>query len=196
MTASDDSPGNPTSPPLPPGYPAELERVWQTADGTRVAIRPLRPDDLDREMRFVAGLSQETLYLRLQYSSRNVSREDAVRLLELDYHDRLAIGALVATQEGDSIVGVSRYARIEDSDEAECAIVVADAWHGRGLGTELMRSLGIAARKRGIRALVGTSLAENQRILDWARRFGFDAQTEPNTGGMVRVTLDLSSLPS
>jgi acetyltransferase len=147
-------------------------------------------------MRFVAGLSQETLYLRLQYSSRNVSREDAVRLLELDYHDRLAIGALVATQEGDSIVGVSRYARIEDSDEAECAIVVADAWHGRGLGTELMRSLGIAARKRGIRALVGTSLAENQRILDWARRFGFDAQTEPNTGGMVRVTLDLSSLPS
>ena len=91
---------------------------------------------------------------------------------------------------------MSRYARIEDSDEAECAIVVADAWHGRGLGTELMRSLGIAARKRGIRALVGTSLAENQRILDWARRFGFDAQTEPNTGGMVRVTLDLSSLPS
>lgn len=187
------SPDNATSPP-PPGYPAELERTWQAADGTRVAIRPLRRDDLEREMAFIAGLSQETLYLRLQYSSRNVSREDAARLLELDYHDRFAVAALVPAAGEDSIIGVSRYARIEGTDQAECAIVVADAWHGRGLGTELMRSLGIAARKQGIRALVGTSLGENQRILDWARRFGFDARTEPNSGGLVRVTLDLTSL--
>ena len=187
------SPDNATSPP-PPGYPAELERIWQAADGTRVAIRPLRRDDLEREMAFIAGLSQETLYLRLQYSSRSVSREDAARLLELDYHDRFAVAALVPAAGEHSIIGVSRYARIEGTDQAECAIVVADAWHGRGLGTELMRSLGIAARKQGIRALVGTSLGENQRILDWARRFGFDARTEPNSGGLVRVTLDLTSL--
>lgn len=187
------SPDNATSPP-PPGYPAELERIWQAADGTRVAIRPLRRDDLEREMAFIAGLSQETLYLRLQYSSRSVSREDAARLLELDYHDRFAVAALVPAAGEDSIIGVSRYARIEGTDQAECAIVVADAWHGRGLGTELMRSLGIAARRQGIRALVGTSLGENQRILDWARRFGFDARTEPNSGGLVRVTLDLTSL--
>ena len=190
-----DSPYSPP-PVLPPGYPADLERIWQAADGTRVAIRPLRPDDLDRELAFIAGLSQETLYLRLQYSASGVSREDAARLLELDYRDRLAVGALIPTETGDSIIGVSRYARIEGTDQAECAIVVADAWHGRGLGTELMRSIGIGARKRGIRTLVGTSLGENQRILDWAHRFGFEARTEPNTGGMVRVTLDLSSLPA
>ena len=190
-----DSPDSPP-PVLPPGYPADLERIWQAADGTRVAIRPLRPDDLDRELAFIAGLSQETLYLRLQYSASGVSREDAARLLQLDYRDRLAVGALVPTETGDSIIGVSRYARIEGTDQAECAIVVADAWHGRGLGTELMRSIGIGARKRGIRTLVGTSLGENQRILDWAHRFGFEARTEPNTGGMVRVTLDLSSLPA
>lgn len=189
-----DSPDSPTSP-LPSGYPAELERVWQAADGTRVTIRPMRADDLDREMSFIAGLSQESLYLRLQYPSRSMRREEVARLLELDYHDRLAVGALVPTAAGDSIIGVSRYARIEGTNTAECAIVVADAWHGRGLGTELMRSLSIAARSRGIRALVGTSLGENQRILDWARRFGFDARTEPNSGGLVRVTLDLTSLP-
>ena len=48
----------------------------------------------------------------------------------------------------------------------------------------------------GIRTLVGTSLAENQRIHAWARRFGFDARTEPYSGGHVRITLDLGSLPS
>lgn len=189
-----DSPQPPDCP--PPGYPAEFERVWQAADGTPVRLRPLRPDDLEREMRFIEGLSEKTLYLRLHYSSRAVSRQDAVRLLDLDYRDRMAFAALVGPAADETIVGVSRYARIDHSDRAECAIVVTDAWHGRGVGTELMRSLARAARANGIRTLVGGSLAENQRIHDWARRFGFDVRTEPNSGGEVRITLDLSSLPS
>ena len=186
----------PAPPGTPPGYPADLERTWLTADGTPVFIRPQRPDDLEREIRFVEGLSEQTLYLRLQYSSRQVSRQDVARLLDLDYRDRMAIAALSGTPPDDTIVGVSRYARIDDTDQAECAIVVTDAWQGRGLGTELMRSLGVAARRNGIRSLVGTSLAENQRIHAWARRFGFDARTEPNTGGHVRITVDLGSFPA
>jgi acetyltransferase len=191
---------NDTSPPPagppPPHYPAEFERIWQASDGTVVRIRPLRPDDLDREMRFIEGLSEQTLYLRLQYSSREVSREEAARLLDLDYRDRFALGALVGTPPDDALIGVSRYARLDDTNHAECAIVVSDAWHGRGIGTELMRSLAHAARDRGFRALVGSSLAENQRIHAWARRFGFDVRTEPNSGGQVRITVDLGSLTS
>jgi acetyltransferase len=183
--------------PLPPGYPVDLERDWQAADGTVVHIRPLRPDDLESEIQFVKGLSEQTLYLRLQYSMREVSRADAERLLAIDYQDLMAIGALVdEPPQGETIVGVSRYARIDGSDRAECAIVVTDAWHGRGLGTELMRSLGTAARARGIRTLEGTSLGENQRIHAWARRFGFAVRTEPNTGGQVHITLDLDSIPA
>jgi acetyltransferase len=180
----------------PPGYPADLERVWLAADGTPVTIRATRPDDLDREVAFIAGLSPETLHLRLQYSSEGVSREDAARLLDLDYKDTLAMAALIRRDAEEQIIGVSRYARLPDTDRADCAIVVADAWQGHGLGTELMRSLGAAARARGIRALVGTTLGENQRIQDWARRFGFVVHTEPNSGGMVLVTLDLESFPS
>jgi len=180
----------------PPGYPADLERTWQAADGTPVRIRPLRPDDLDRELEFVTGLSEQTRYLRLHYTATEFSREDAARLLELDYRDTIAFGALVGEPPDEALIGVSRYARIAGTDQAECAIVVADAWQGRGVGTELMRSLGIAARRSGILSLVGASLAENQRIHSWARRFGFDVRTEPNSGGQVRVTLELSSLSS
>ena len=179
---------------LPPGYPLDLERVWHAADGTAVRLRALIPSDLDLEMAFISGLSPETLHLRLQYSSRNVTREEAARLLDLDYQDAMAIGAFVDEPAGEALVGVSRYARLADTDRADCAIVVADRWHGRGVGTELMRSLGLAARARGLRALEATSLAENQRILEWARRFGFDARTEANSGGLVRITLELESL--
>ena len=190
-----DTPASVDSPP-PADYPAELERAWLAPDGTRVTLRALRPDDLDRELAFIQGLSGETLHLRMQYASRGVSREDATRLLQLDYRDTLAVGALVPGTAGEQIVGVSRYARTPGSDRAECAIVVADGWQGRGIGSELMRSLGVAARSNGIRTLEGTSLGENRRIHDWAQRFGFVAKTEPNTGGLVTVTLDLASLPT
>ena len=75
-------------------------------------------------------------------------------------------------------------------------VVVADAWQGRGIATELMRSLGAAAWDRGIRTLEGSTLAENQRIHNWARRLGLDARTEPNSGGQVKVTLELASMLS
>ena len=180
----------------PADYPTDLERTWLAPDGTPVTLRALRPDDLDREIQFIAGLSGETLHLRVQYASGGVSREEAARLLHLDYRDTLAVAALVTGPNGDRIIGVSRYARIPGSDRAECAIVVADDWQGRGIGSELMHSLGVAARSRGIQALEGTILGENRRLLDWAQRSGFTARAEPNSGGLVTVTLDVGSFAS
>jgi len=191
-----DAPAPVPAPPLPPGYPAELEHSWQPAGGPAVLIRPLRPDDLGQELRFIAGLSAQTLYQRLQYSAREVSAQDAARLLETDFVNTLGLAALADEPAGRQIVGVSRYARVLGTDRAECAIVVADRWQGRGLGTELMRSLARAAQARGINTLEGLSLGENARIAQWARRYGLEAHTEPHSGGMLLVSLDLSQLPS
>ena len=41
-------------------------------------------------------------------------------------------------------------------------LVLADDWQGRGLGTELMRSLGVSARERGITCLEGSTLADGE----------------------------------
>lgn len=184
-------PATPDHAPTRGRYPDELERTWQPAGAQAVRIRPLRIDDLELERRFVADLSPATLYLRLQYSATQPNDRDLVRLLDLDYYDRLAVAALQETAAGPAIIGVARYARLGQSRTAECAIVVADAWQGLGLGSELMRSLATAARERDIDDLEGTALAENQRIVDWARRFGFPFRTEPNSGGLVKVTLHL-----
>jgi acetyltransferase len=175
-------------------YPTELERTWQPAGAPPLLIRPLRSDDLARERAFVEGLSAQTLYLRLQYSVTGASDRDLERLLDLDYYDRCAIAGIAQGAAGDQIVGVSRYARIDGTRRAECAIVVADEWQGRGLGTELMRSLAAAASSRDIDCLEGTTLAENARIAEWARRFGFNVRTEPNSGGLVVVQFDIRGL--
>ena len=175
-------------------YPAELERAWQPSGGAALLLRPLRADDRERERAFIESLSAQTLYLRLQYSANSASERDLARLLDLDYYDRFAIAAITTAADEERIVGVSRYARIDDSRRAECAIVVADAWQGRGLGSELMRALVMAAAERDIDCLEGTTLAENGRIAEWARRFGFAVRTQPNSGGLLLVQLDLRNL--
>jgi len=154
----------------------------------------VRPDDLDLERRFIESLSPQTLYQRLQYFATSASERDLARLLDLDYYDRLAVVGVTQDAAGETFVGVSRYARIPGTRRAECAIVVTDSWQGRGLGSELMRTLGVAARARDIDWLEGSTLAENARIANWGRRFGFSVHTEPNSGGLVVVRIDLREL--
>jgi acetyltransferase len=196
VNAPPDPPPDASNTGSPPGrYPSELERAWQPAGRQAVLLRALRPNDTALERRFIESLSPETLYLRAQYAAGRPTPRDLERLLDLDYQDRLAVAAITRGPDGeDRIVGVSRYARIDATRHAECAIVVADDWQGCGLGTELMRSLAQAAIARGYTCLLGTTLAENARLLAWARRFGFNVRTEPHSGGQQRVTLDLEQI--
>ena len=144
-------------------YPDELERTWQPADAHPVSIRaaaPRRPRPRATVHRASSRRRRSTC--ALQYSRHGASERDLERLLDLDYYDRLRDrGFRTGRRRRRRIVGVSRYARIEGTRRAECAIVVADGWQGRGLGTELMRTLATAARARAIDCLEGTTLAEN-----------------------------------
>ncbi|HEX5649375.1 MAG TPA: GNAT family N-acetyltransferase [Steroidobacteraceae bacterium] len=195
MNSSTTGPTAIARPAVPGRYPAELERTWIPAGRPPVCIRALRPTDIELELQLVDDLSPETLHLRLQYSATEVTRRDLERLLDTDYVERLGLGGIVREPSGERLVGVSRYARIEGTTRAECAIVVADAWQGCGLGTELMRTLALAARERGYTRLEGETLAENARLVEWARRFGFDVGTQPHSGGLMRVIIDLEHLP-
>jgi len=187
---------SPSAPPpaVPGRYPAELERVWHPAGRPAVTIRALQPADIELELDFVQRLSPQTLYLRTQYFASAPTRHELERLLDLDHVDRLAVAGTVVADGVERIVGVSRYARIEQTTRAECAVVVADDWQACGLGTELMRTLAQAARERGYTCLEGTTLAENARLVAWARRFGFDLRTEPHSGGQIKVTMNLDGL--
>ena len=68
---------------------------------------------------------------------------------------------------------------------AEFALVVADAWQGKGLGRALLERLCRTARDAGYRALYGHIMSANRGMLDLAHRLGFSE--ERREGGEVTV---------
>lgn len=176
---------------LPPGYPIECERIAQTRDGVEYRIRPIRPDDLEREFDFVRGLSEESRYNRLMYAVHEPTEALLRPLVNIDYAQHMALVALMTREGVDRIVGVARYAIDATRREHEFAVVVTDAWQGHGIGTALLQDLFEYGRRHGLRSLVGTVLQGNERMLRLARRLGLRAHTSLQDPSLVTLSLDL-----
>jgi RimJ/RimL family protein N-acetyltransferase len=152
-------------------YPSELERHVTLRDGSRVQLRPIRPEDQTRLIEFYNRLSRHTAYHRFFTVMRRLPPDWAKLLATVDYRRRLA---LIAEHEGPAgleLIGVGRYEPTDREDTAEVAFVVQDGWQNRGLGTVLFLSIIDAAVARGIRRFVAYVLADNPRMLDLITRF-------------------------
>lgn len=155
----------------PPGYPRELERDVALRDGTRVRIRPIRPEDAPRLVAAYDRLSAHSAYQRFFSVMRRLPPDWARFLAAVDYRQRLALIAERPTDGEMELLGVARYEPSRD-DAPEIAFVILDAWQNRGLGTALFHALLEAATARGIRKFRAWVLADNMRMLDLIHRYG------------------------
>ena len=172
-------------------YPVELEREIRLKDGTALQLRPIRPDDAERERAFVAAMSDSSRYSRFQHSVSALSPEMIARFTQLDYDREMALVAIdVAT---DQIAGVTRYFPNPDRISVEFAVAVADAWQGRGLGMLLMKSLIACAQAAGYDSIDGSILSSNQDMLHLAEQLGFAIKERDDPSHSVRVVLSLAT---
>jgi acetyltransferase len=172
-------------------YPHDLVGEHRLADGTIIAIRPIRPEDAALERAFVNGLSARSRYLRFMYSMKEISPSMLARFTQIDYDREMALIALVNDAEEPRQIGVARYVLNPDGRTGEFAIVVAETWQHRGLATELLRRLIDTARDRGLEQLDGLVLAENRGMIAFAKSLGFVPQSAPGDPGLVVMSLQL-----
>ena len=152
-------------------YPWELVREIAGPDGTRLRVRPIRPDDADRLVALHGRLSVQTIYQRFFSVLRRLPTDWARYLARVDYERRLALVVERDLPDGPELVGVARYEPTGEPDRAEVAFVIEDRWQGQGLGTALFGDLLAAAEARGIRVFTADVLADNTRMLDLIARF-------------------------
>lgn len=160
-------------------------------DGSHVLIRPLRPDDRQREADFIARLSPEAWHFRFLCTLKEATPSLLNQLMAVDFKDSVAYIALVHEDGALVEVGISRYARGLDPQQCECAVTVADAWRHRGLAVALMRHLIETARREGFGQMYSVDAAANSAMHELARFLGFSSRQDPMDPTQTIHTLQL-----
>ena len=175
-------------------YPAQYASAWTSKDGMAVTIRPIRPEDEPLMVKFHATLSEESVYMRyfhyIQYNQR-VAHERLTRLCFIDYDREMAL--VVERKDPKTgeyaILAIGRLSKVHQTAEAEFAVLVSDAYQGRGFGGELLRRLVQIGRDEKLKRIVATILADNVAMQRVSRKIGFKLK---RAGSECNAELDLS----
>ncbi|MFT3769937.1 MAG: GNAT family N-acetyltransferase [Minicystis sp.] len=163
------------------------------ADGTRVTLRFIRPEDAVELRRAFGKLSARSRYQRFFSVMPELNDEMVRYLCEVDGDRHVAIVATTDSHDLKSEIGlgVARYVRLADTpDVAESAVTVVDEAQGRGVGRLLVHALARLARDRGVHSFRGTVLAENVRMRHMLEEVG--AKLHPDDGQTLVFDVPLS----
>jgi len=174
-------------------YPAELEEHFKLKNGTKVLLRPIRPEDEPEHRAFLDHLTPEDIRFRFFGLVREFPHSEIARLTQIDYDREMAFIASAYKDDGAGreTLGVVRTVTDPDNDTCEFAIIVRSDLKGQGLGYKLLEKMIGYCRARGTKTMTGQVMAENHPMLDMVRNLGFRVHRlddEP----VMETTLDLT----
>jgi nucleotide-binding universal stress UspA family protein/RimJ/RimL family protein N-acetyltransferase len=179
-------------PPADMPEPSQQTAV-ELADGSRVLIRPIAPEDRDALAAGFERLSPQSRYQRFFAPVARLRERELDYLTAVDHHDHEALVALEeSTGEG---IAVARFVRTEP-DVAEPAIVVADEWQGRGLAGHLLDALVDRAREEGVQRFVAPVLADNAGAIRLLERLGDTTREQMGREVQLSIALPAPGRPS
>ncbi len=178
-------------------YPVHLIDVVRLADGTRVTLRPILPQDAELQRAFFRSLSARSRYCRFMTRLEELPETLAERFACIDYRSHLALVAEVFEGRRGIMVGEARYV-VDERDRTTCefAIAVADAWQGFGIARTLLELLEREAAASGYRRMVADALASNETMLGLAQRARYAVSIDPEDRTLARLEKRLSPPPA
>jgi GNAT superfamily N-acetyltransferase len=156
-----------------PARPPAAERIVLLRDGSEVQMRRAEPSDAPLLAALHARCSPASRRARFLSPTSQLPPDELAELLGGEPG-----GAVLAvTTDGGSAVGVATVVP-EPAAPARFAVLVEDAWQGRGLGTALLRRIAEAAVERGALELVGTVRPNELGMTRLLRRVGLQPSAE------------------
>lgn len=150
--------------------------------GEPVYLRPIGRRDRAREVEVISRLSPHSRYLRFFTGAATIPDHVIDQLVNTDGYNHIAWGALELNVAGAPLMGVVRAIRKANSREADLALAVLDAHHGKGLARLLLEAVVDQARSVGITRLTAETLHENAPARRLFKAIGGKAI---GTGGVV-----------
>jgi RimJ/RimL family protein N-acetyltransferase len=139
-------------------------------------------------------LSPQSVQRRFLTPKSSFSRAELRYLTEVDGRDHVALVAEYPGEPVRRLIAVARFVRLQDEpDAAEVAIVVADDWQRRGLGSLLAEQLAARARGTGIRRFTATMASDNVPAHRLMTKLTQHLEEHHTGAGVSEVVLELAA---
>jgi wyosine [tRNA(Phe)-imidazoG37] synthetase (radical SAM superfamily)/GNAT superfamily N-acetyltransferase len=168
---------------VPQGY----DRRVTLADGTPVLFRLIKPDDEPLWRDLFARCSRDSIRSRFGALIKRATDDMAKRYCFIDYDRELAIVAEVRDGEQRELVAVGRLITDPEHRRAEFAILIEDAWQGRGLGSRLTDYCLEIAEAWGLAEVYALTTPDNARMVNVFRGRGFKLMIDAKDGSIWAV---------
>ena len=143
-------------------------------DGTRVIIRDLHKEDLDKLMIFYRSLPpDDRVYLKVDVTKRRIV-EERMKLIEEG-----TIFRIIALHD-DEIVGDGMFEISKEvwrKHQGELRVIVARSFQRKGLGMLMFRELHSLALKKDIDKIVVKMMKPQKGAINICKKLGFQKET-------------------
>ena len=147
-----------------------MDKTETLKDGTKVIIRNLTLNDLDRLMRFYSSLpSEDRKYLRVDVTDKNIV-EQRIRAIESGNVFR------IIALHGDDIIGDGALELTTEEwrkHQGELRVIVSKKFQRKGLGMIMMRELYFLAVEKKVEKMVVKMMRPQIAALTICRKLGF-----------------------
>jgi RimJ/RimL family protein N-acetyltransferase len=168
--------------------PDKLKATYKLRDGVTLRLRPIKPTDDLNLLDLYHRLSPASLYHRF-FTVPKPDPDYARYLADADCETHFALVGEIKNQ----LVAVARFHRQSATDErAEAAITVADDWHGKGIGTLLLKKLAEVATSMGVTTFECQVAMDNDAMIRLISRSGFRF-TKERKPGFFTITILINS---
>ncbi|MHA2503820.1 MAG: GNAT family N-acetyltransferase [Candidatus Kariarchaeaceae archaeon] len=164
---------------------SQLSIIFEV-NGLKLRFRQIEPEDARAWYQFILSCSKHSIYTRYQHAVQ-FDRQEISKHCDIDPTEEIAY---VAELQDGTIVGEVRLYIFENSSaEAEFAILVADAYQGKGIGQVMTREIIRIGKSQGIRRVIAFTDNDNRKMLQVFKKMGFD-----RTSTVLSQTVDLEKL--
>jgi acetyltransferase len=154
-------------------YPEEFVNNKFKADGQKIILRPIKPEDEPMWLELLGSCSKESIYSRFRYFFQWSSHDVATRYCYIDYDREIAIVAEIESEGKKKLIGVGRLISDPEHLTAEYAILITDSWQNKDLGGILTDYCIDIAQKWGIKKIYAQTTADNHRMIALFQKRGF-----------------------
>jgi len=170
-------------------YPARWVRESKLKDGTKILLRPIKPEDEPMWLEMLSSCSKESIYSRFRYNFHFDSHEVATQFCYIDYDREIGIVAELEQDGKRRLIGVGRLIADPDLETSEYAVLIVDEFQRKELGLILTSYCEEIAFTAGVKRLIAETTKDNKSMISVFKKLNFRVSFNEDT--TVSVSKDL-----